>query len=457
MSNENDKPRLILISVVALLAVAISTRFALASIYSIASFPDSGDYIDLAKQWRSLDFTSNIGFRTPVYPIILIATGFDNQALWFLQSLMGLSISLIIFFFVLGATGSTGAAMVAALAHTLAANQLVLEAAVMTETTATLLVVAAAYAAERAWSRGWPIGLVIISALLASGATLTRPLFVVVGVVVLGLIVAFGGKLRLRAGLAFLLVFSFPILIWMGYQKVTTGAFAITTLLGFNLSNNIGGVMERAPDNFHEVRDIYLKHRQERIAKTGSHSMTIFEAREELQRRTGFNEAQLSKELQRISFHLISENPMYYLRNAIQQWYRFFVRGSIYVQEENFEDPDALKTLESINVFQRWMIRFSYAAFLILALPVTWVAWIRCKGHDKRWNSAGLLIAIVLSASVLQALVEYGGSNRFGLPTQSLAIAALVITVVTIRRSGFACPGIPSSTLGARKLLICRD
>jgi hypothetical protein len=439
MSNQNYEPRQILISVVALLAVAIVARFALASIYSIANFPDSGDYIDLAKQWKSLDFTSNIGFRTPVYPIVLIATGLNYEALWFLQSLMGLTISLILFFFVLGATGSTGAALIAALAHTLAANQLVLEAAVMTETTATLLVVAAAYAAERAWSRGWSIRLVILSAMLASGATLTRPLFVVVGIVVLGAIMAFGGRLRLRAGIVFFLVFSFPILIWMGYQKSTTGAFAITTLLGFNLSNNIGGVMERAPDDFREVRDIYLKHRQERIAKTGSHSMTIFGAREELQHRTEFNEAQLSKELQRISLYLIIEHPMYYLKNAIQQWYGFFARGSIYIQEEKFDDPEALKILESINAFQRWMIRISYAAFLILALPVTWAAWIRCKGHDNRWNAAGLLIAIVLSASMLQALVEYGGSGRFGLPTQSLAIAALVMSVVTIRRSGFAC------------------
>lgn len=439
MANRNDRSRQILMAVVALLAVAIVARLAVAFVYSISNFPDSGDYIDLARQWRRLDFVSNIGFRTPVYPIILIATAFDNNTLWILQSLMGLAISILLFFLVLGATDSIGAALVAGLAHTLAANQLVLEAAVMTETTATLLVVAAAYAAERAWSRNWPLGLVALSALLASAATLTRPLYVVLGVVILGAIAFFGGKSRAKAGIVFFLVFSFPILTWMGYQKSTTGAFAITTLLGFNLSNNTGALMERAPDEFREVREIYLKHRKERVAKTGSHSMTVFAAREELQRSTGFNEAQLSTELQRIAIHLIANYPLEYLKRAAQQWYGFFARGSIYIQEENVKDEATLKKLKGIDVFQRWMIRTSYALLIVLALPVAWVGWVRCRGHNSQWNAAGLLTAIVLSASLLQALVEYGGSGRFGLPTQSLAIAALVISVMTIRRKGFAC------------------
>jgi hypothetical protein len=439
MSNQQNKSRQIQMSVVALLAIGIVARLLLASTYSISNFPDSWDYITLAEQWRNLDFTSNIGFRTPIYPMVLIATGINSETLWILQSLMGLAISILLFFLVLGATGSIGAALVAALAHTLAANQLVLEAAVMTETTATLLVVAAAYVAERAWSRGWPLGLVVLCAALSSAATLTRPLYVVLGVVILGAIAFFGGKSRAKVGVVFLLVFSIPILIWMGYQKSTTGAFAITTLLGFNLSNNTGALMERAPDEFRQVRDIYLKHRQERIAKTGSHSMTVFGAREELQRSTGFNEAQLSKELQRIAFYLIASYPADYFGRAIEQWYGFFARGALYIHEENVKDEAALKTLQRINVFQRWMFRISYAVFFLLALPVAWVAWIRCKGHDSRWNAAGLLTATVLSASLLQALVEYGGSGRFGLPTQSLAIAALVIGIVTIRRSGFAC------------------
>lgn len=435
---KNKNPE-ILIFVILLLIVAIAARFALASVYSIANFSDSWDYIDLAEQWRNLDFASNIGFRTPVYPIILMIAGLDNDLLWLLQSLMGVVISMLLFSFVLGVTGSIGAATAAALAHTLALNQLVLEAAVMTETTATLLVVATAYAAERAWSRGWPTGLVIVSAVLASTATLTRPLYIVLGVVILGVIIVFGGKSRSRAGIIFALIFSFPILIWMGYQKATTGSFAITTLLGFNLSNHTGAVMEHAPDEFSEIRDIYLKYRKERIAKTGSHSMTIFGAREELQRRTGLNEAQLSKELQQISLYLIINHPAEYLTGVIQGWYRFFASASIYIRTEKARDEPALKVLEGINVFQRWIIRISYAGFLLLALPVMWVAWIRCKGNDSQWNAAGLLIAIVVSASVLQALVEYGGGGRFGLPTQSLAIAALLISMLAIKRNGFSC------------------
>jgi hypothetical protein len=64
-----------------------------------------------------------------------------------------------------------------------------------------------------------------------------------------------------------------------------------------------------------------------------------------------------------------------------------------------------------------------------------WVACVKRNGRDAGLNTVALLIAIVLSVSLLQALLEKGGAGRFCLPTQSLAMSAVVIFLFLVLQS----------------------
>ncbi len=124
--------------VLAIVVVAFGVRIAFASIYSVATFRDSDDYLILAQQLKNWDLSENNGWRTPVYSILILLASFNLDVIWLLQSLMGIIISIVIFLLISSATGSRQAGAIAALAQALALNQLALEASILTETTATL-------------------------------------------------------------------------------------------------------------------------------------------------------------------------------------------------------------------------------------------------------------------------------------------------------------------------------
>jgi hypothetical protein len=434
------------IALAALITLAVLVRIVTVYSYAPAVFPDSGTYIRLAEQFLKLDFTGNNGWRTPGYPLLLAATRVDYDLVWIVQGLMGTAVTIMLFVLVFKATDSLAAAVVAGLAHTLALNQLLLEAAVLAEAMAGFLVTAAVYVASKAWERGWPPGLVALTAGLSAAAVLTRPVYIVLGAVVLMLIVIFGRENRARSALTFLVVFSAPLLLWMAFNKATLGYFGMSTLLGFNLTNHTGAFMEKAPDEYAAIRDVYLKYRDQRTAEGKSHSMTIFYARKELEEKTGLDDIQLSRELQRLSVGLILANPGAYLTGASKSWVGFFAVPT-YWNTADARDPGAVRAISAISDAEKWALRVGSIVFLLVALPTLWIAWVRERGMSAPWNTASLMVAVVLAASVLQALLEYGENGRYGLPTQSLAMAA-AITVVALavgrRRRGSASVGHPS-------------
>ncbi len=424
--------RKVRVAMLTLVMVAVLTRLALASAYTVTIQADTGPFLKLASQWLQFDFASNDGWRTPGYPLVLAVLGLDVDRVWWLQSLMGIGVTLLIFLLVFGATRSVAAGLVCGLAHTFTLNQLLLEATVLTETTATLLVVAATYATDRAWRRGWPLGLVVLAGALSSLAVLTRPQYVVLGAVFSLVMVMFGKERRLRSAMSFLAVFTLPLLLWMGYNKATTGTFAMTSLLGFSLTNHTGAFMQDAPEEFAQIRDIYLRYRSKRLAEGGTHAMTIFAAGAELQRATGLTAMQLSNELQKLSAALIVAHPGAYAREVLYAWTLFF-SAPIAMRSESVKSAGALRTMNAISVMQRWIICAGYAVFLLMAMPMMWIAWVRLRASNAQLNTAAMLSAVVLSNSVLQALVECCGNGRFAMPTQSLAMSAVAIGLLAAR------------------------
>jgi hypothetical protein len=74
-----------------------------------------------------------------------------------------------------------------------------------------------------------------------------------------------------------------------------------------------------------------------------------------------------------------------------------------------------------------------YLVFLIAAVPLVHVGLWRRRGSDRMLNTGVLCALVVLLTSVLQALLQFGGNGRFALPTQSLAVAAVIVCAVGMR------------------------
>ena len=415
--------------VLAIVVIAFGVRIAFASIYSVATFRDSADYLLLAQQLKDWDLSANSGWRTPVYSILILLVSFDLDAIWLLQSLMGIIISIIIFLLISGATGSRWAGAIAALAQALALNQLALEASILTETAATLFLVATVYAVDRSWRLGWSMGWILLAAFFAALATLTRPTCIALLPVVVLLALWKAPRPQPLAAAAFSGVVALPLLAWMLIQSATVGAFSISTLLGYNLTTHVNQIVERAPDKFSVIRDTFVEYRQKIAQEGGSQTMTIFSAKPAIQERTGMSTARLSNELTKMSINLIIDNPREYLKSVTNAWIHFFFYLITMLKEDNFSSPWVLNFVYSLDWFQRWTFRLMYIGFLAVSLPLVYVGLIKRKGLDPQLNTGVFLTLVVLTTSVLQALLQFGGNGRFSLPTQSLAVGALIICI----------------------------
>jgi hypothetical protein len=417
---------------VLLLIVAVAVRAALLLVYQPVVYPDTATYHTLATQILNFDFREYRGVRPPVYPLLLLLAGQDHFWVWVIQSVLGVAVSLLLYWICLLYTGSPGWALTAGLAHTLALNQLLFEANMLSETLTTFLIVlsvaslsTALHARRRAYGHGAMAGVA------GAMATLTRPGYVYTGPLFALLVIFFERNGRRLAALI-LLAFILPVLGWAAFNKATLGRFSLSTNLGYGLTNHSGRFMEKASDEYATLRDIYLKHREKKIAETGSHAVTIFLARDEMREKTGLDDIALSQELTRLSIDLFARHPVLYLKSVAESWVSFWA-APMYWRAGSFKFPDVATAVESVFRLERKLLLLVNA--LAIAASVSVIAggvWRRWKGM-LGLSTLMLLSCVLLAASVLQALVEYSENPRYGIPTQSLAVTLVLLAVWDLR------------------------
>jgi hypothetical protein len=212
---------------------------------------------------------------------------------------------------------------------------------------------------------------------------------------------------------------------------MTIDYFGLQTVSGYGITNHSGRFMESASDEHAMIRDIYLKHRQQNIERTGSHSMTIFLAKSEMLEKTGLDEVALSRQLAKISFELFMKEPSLYLRGVGEAWLDFWrVRLDI---GENFTVPAAREVTYAVWRVERWLLMLTNL-FAVLAC-----VWIFARDVARRFQGrVGLSIPLIIvctivTGSVLQALAEYGENPRYAVPTQSIAVLLVLLAAWDLR------------------------
>jgi hypothetical protein len=398
--------------------------------YDVVRLSDSGTYLELAEAMVQGRLIEDDGGRTPGYPALLAAAGLDGHRIWLLQSLSGIVVSLVLYLGALHLTRSLRWSVAAGATHSVNIGQLAFEANVASETLATLLVTSAAIALVVSCGARVPRSAFrtfgLLAGCLAGAAALTRPQFVFLPAVVALFLFIAGMRsdpgARFRA-LLWPLVSLAPgvlaILGWSAFNYVRHDYFTLSTYMGINLTNHSIAFAEASPDRYAPIVEILIRHRDAKIQRTGRYSMAVWEALPELQERTHLSKPALSKELARLSFHLLKHRPLAYLRAVGGAWLDFWLVPN-YWRPEKLRSPSVRDFVQRAWIAERWVIRLANAGFLVC----TFLAVAGLPRSARRlWDlPLACAAAIILASSVLQAFAEYGENTRYSVTVQPLVL-----------------------------------
>jgi hypothetical protein len=390
----------------------VMARLAVAWFGQVTVPLDAWSFREAAASLRPGGLVAYNGARPPMFPLLLLATGGSEHGLWLVQSVIGLGVALALFFVVAREARSPRAAALAGASVGFGFYALAVEAQVMSECLLAGVLAASLVVAQRVLERPARASVFALLGALAGVAVLTRPMFLFLPVVY---VVA----LR-RAGwrnVASLVATSGGIVLaWSTFNWATVGYFGPTTLLGFNLTNHCGAVMEHARPEFAPIRDVYLKYRAARIELYADHMQTIWDALPEMMRVTGLPYAALSKRCLAMCLGLIVDHPGHYAASVARALGRFMLAPNYRAMP--WLPPG--RWLARVWDAQEAVFIGSKAAF-VLVCPLAF------RKDAPRF--AKLLVGVVLAGAVFQALLELGENDRYSVPLQPWAACAAVLLV----------------------------
>ncbi len=404
---------------------------------------DTHDYLLLAHCFRALRFTGYDGSRTPIYSLFMLLAGMNFRALYVLQSILGLATAAMLFTMVYSRTRSWPFALMAGIAYGLDLSPLPFEHFIMSETLCTFLLTLTVLLFQLMVLKerfGWREQAVLGILIAITG--LTRPLYVSLAPLFFVMLATapVGRTERFQRMISFAAPVATLLIGWCLFNWLTIGYFGFTTLIGFNLTNHSGAFIELAPDKYASIRDPYLKAREEQIKETGTYAMTIFQAANEIDKKTGYDRVQLTRELTRMSLELFVAHPIRYAAGVLRAWVMFW------------QPPLYWRSSACFGEFRRRPLFRALAATELAALAIVNLVFLLSAANflrlflmrKARWGFDACVMTMVLTVSVVQALLEFGDNSRYSLPTAPLVLYIAVVAIWNFQRGNFSTAA-PSS------------
>ena len=427
--------------------VSLAQRAVLVIFYQPVVYGDTPSYRRLADQLlQGLDHYD--GTRTPGYPYFLALLGPDERV-WLVQMALGLATTFLFFYIGWQLSHRAWFGGIIALAHTLNLGQLYFEPNILSETLTTFLV-SLTFAGLVYWMyrlKGKRIWLAIALGLVTSLSVMVRPLFIFFPFWIWlyvafepaqkGWLGRFPFRLNFAAGGAFLLPVVLLVGGWVLFIHEKYGDWGLSTMTGYHLIQHTGVFFELVPDEYADLRDTYLRYRDQQIALRGNQANTIWDAIPEMQQASGYNFYDLSRVLAKISVQLILEHPDLYLRNVMKGWW-YFWRVPVYWSTEAFR-WEFLAQLTGLLVMGTRVILIAVnLIFLVTSLMA--LVWRRLRAWFPIPAALWCLAGSVWAASIVQTLVDHGDNPRFLVPMQSLVVLWVFWLVYQVIQKGRANP-----------------
>lgn len=420
---------------ISLVSIALLIRAIILILYTGYSiFPDSSGYIKLAQLLTSLDLSNYTGERTPGYPTIIALTGNNLNLTILFQSFIGVINTILVYKLILNETKHIKIAFCSTFLFTSFINLLFYEVAILTETTALTILLASFWyiKTKELLNKDSSIKHFMFLSILFAYAYLVRPMFIFIPI---GFSLFFIVKnIRHDYKKAFTKAFCvliFPAITfysWSALNEKNIGVFGSTYFLGINLAQTATSFFEKAPNEEALIRDIFIKHRDSIVTygKTREYPMSVWMAYDELLEKTQLSPPELSNKLGDISINLFKKHPDLYLKQVGISWINFWKDSILW-------KPQQLKSTLMKNIFmgtwlyiQRWLVILINIAFLFFSLKKI-ILFFKSKCQSFDFNL--LIVLIVISGSLAQALVAYGSNSRFSFPFLPLIIYIVAINL----------------------------
>lgn len=232
-------------------------------------------------------------------------------------------------------------------------------------------------------------------------------------------------------------LFSLPVIFFIGgwsfYNYQRLAYFGITTLTGYNLTNHSGAFIEYAPEKYNVIAKIYLANREVQIANTDSHSMTIWRTIPEMMEKTGYSYTQLSRGLTRMSIRLFLTHPFLYGWSVLQSWILFWNEPGWWVWQ-NAHNEITGRVLGYLWRAEKYLLVTLNLIFLISVSYLFITKIIIKKKYPKTPLSILALVIIILTCSILQALVEYGENARYSMQVKPFVILVVMLVLTSCQK-----------------------
>ncbi|WP_338731165.1 hypothetical protein [Mangrovimonas cancribranchiae] len=417
-----------------LLIYSVLIRLFLVYTYqSVTIFPDSEDYITLAKYISNWSLQGYTGERTPGFPALLALYGNSQKITVLCQLLLGLANMYFLFQLSFKQTQRKDIAFWVTFVFGSFINIVFFEFAILTETlTLTLLLLSFWFISKyHLLSQKASIKHLGVLSVIYSALYLTRPMFIYLplGFFLYRLVLLWNIKSIYKT----LIVIVFPALVFYGWNtlnKKNIGLFTSSYYLGFNLAQTATSFFHLVPDEDYVIRDIFVKHRNNVEENEPDHvyPMSVWKAHDELLEETQLTRVELSQELKRISIDLFKKHPDLYLKQVLISWKDFWgSTESLLWNVSKFQNKPVRKALIGFWIyFQKYLLITINILFLVFGFKKLW-SFIKHKHMDFDL----FLVAIVLSGSLAQALVAYGSNSRFCIPFFPLIVYFVIYSIFT--------------------------
>ncbi len=408
-----------------LIVIGILVRVLIAIAYSnqVSIFNDTESYIPLAERLSTLDLKGYDGLRTPGYPLLLAITGIHFSVVVFIQALLGILSSILLFKTSVRLKDHIPLALINGLSLSFFMHILFYERAILTETlTLCALVICLWYLVRIDFFKTHKKGRMtntqsLLLGILMAVVFLIRPMFIVITPLVVVCFLMIYKHLKLSKILIQVFLIGMPALVsyqaWSMLNFYNTGYKTVTVFSGMNLAQNCVYFIDNASDSHADLRDIYVRKRDSVIANDGKVAMSIWRVYEELKAKENITVAELSQRFDPINKELIQQNPLAYSKQVGISWVAFWEDYILWNYSRfKYDIPKWILSGTWLYI-QRPLLFIINGAFLLISF--TMIAR-RIRKKEVSLTFYFFCVLLILGSSLGQALMIYGNNGRFSIP-----------------------------------------
>jgi hypothetical protein len=439
-------PRAFWAALLTLIMVNVAFRLFLVGGAQPVLSPDSGSYLNYAREWRETGNLPPVGQRPPAYPLLINLTvqGEDYRLTVLVQQILGIFSNLMLYALVYHLTSRVSWAMFGGLIGLLLVDLPLMEITLYAETLTLFFVMggalALAYAIRAQHAAPLQTSFLKISGLCWAGAAFSRPAFLAaVGVFAAALVWLVS---RRRVGLGTALVTGLlPLVLTGGYMVFNAArdgdGLRFATGRGYSLLNYVGypEMYHNLPTEMAELQQIYL----DAEARDGLRYVWWYAVIEAVAERYRTSENESPDDVAaEVALDVIRARPGIYAQIWLATFGRYLfsydLQHGLLINNQRPPTPDNLQlSLAAYNAARAserfWALAIPLLNAAALILPV----WMVLRRKTTSREIVLILWAIVVAVLLGSVSIEpFTRQARYRIPVQLIYVALAVSGVHSI-------------------------